>query len=43
MQIQKMQKERERERETPGPLAPLFTCFFLLSLDLPDVNWASQE
>ena len=30
------------ERETPGPLAPLFICFFL-PLGLPYVNWASQE
>ena len=43
-------KRRERkgenthvgERETPGPLAPLFICFFL-PLGLPYVNWASQE
>ena len=33
---------RERKRETPGPLAPLFKCFFL-PLGLPYVNWASQE
>ena len=32
----------EGERETPGPLAPLFICFFL-PLGLPYVNWASQE
>ena len=31
-----------RERERPGPLAPLFRCFFL-PLGLPYVNWAGQE
>jgi len=31
-----------REPCPPGPLAPLFICFFL-PLDLPYVNWASQE
>ena len=36
-------KERARERESPSPLAPVFICFFLLPLDLPYVNWASQE
>ena len=36
-------KTRREERETPGPLAPLFICFFLLPLGLPYVNWASQE
>ena len=35
------QKTRREERETPGPLAPLFVCFFL-PLGLPCVNWASQ-
>ena len=30
------------ERETPGPLAPLFICFFL-PLGLPYVNWDSKE
>ena len=30
------------ERETPGPLAPLFICFFL-PLDLPYVSWDSKE
>ena len=44
----KRREERERaracgrERERPGPLAPLFICFFL-PLGLPCVNWASQE
>ena len=33
---------RARGREKPGPLAPLFICFFL-PLGLPCVNWASQE
>ena len=36
------ERETERERQTPGPLAPLFICFFL-PLGLPYVNWASQE
>ena len=36
------ERERETDRETPGPLAPLF-MFFLLPLDLPCVNRASQE
>ena len=46
-------EERERDIKTesvpvgrkdrPGPLAPLFICFFLTSLGLPYVNWASQE
>ena len=35
--------EQGRERETPGSLAPLFICFFFLSLGLPYENWASQE
>ena len=30
-----------RELPAPGPLAPLFLCFFLP--DLPCANWASQE
>ena len=44
----KRREERERaracgrERERPGPLAPLFICFFL-PLGLLCVNWASQE
>ena len=49
MLTQKMRKEEKStlarwlgERERPGPLAPLFICFFL-SLGLPYVNWASQE
>ena len=33
---------RMRESETPGPLAPLFICFFF-PLGLPFGNWASQE
>lgn len=36
------ERERETDRETPGPLAPLF-MFFLLPLDRPCVNRASQE
>ena len=36
------EREKERQREAPGPLAPLFVCVFL-SLDLPYINWASQE
>ena len=36
-------KDMKRERETPGPLAPLCICFFLLLLDLPYVNWASPK
>ena len=36
-------KRHKGKRETPGPLAPLFICFFLLPLGLPYVNWASQE
>ena len=47
MQTQKMQREkreRERERERSLALWLLFLCvFFLLSLDLPYVNWASQD
>ena len=54
MLIQKTQREeRDRDRErvrtgeraTPGPLAPLviYIYFFLLPLELPYVNWASQE
>ena len=38
----KRERERQRERETPGPLAPLFICFFPPP-GLPCVNWASQE
>ena len=34
---------KRRERETPGTLAPLFICFFLLPLGLAYVNWGSQE
>ena len=36
-------RERGGERETPGHLTPLSICFFLLPMDLPYVNWASQE
>ena len=36
------ERESTRGRETPGPLAPLFICFFF-SLGLPYVNWASQK
>ena len=46
MPTQKTRRKRARaragDRETPGPLAPLFICFFL-PLGLPYVNWASQE
>lgn len=35
-------KARESARASPGPLAPLFICFFL-PLGLPYVNSASQE
>ena len=38
---EKRESMRVRERP-PGPLAPLFICFFL-PLGLPYVNWASQE
>ena len=45
----KRREEREKERTCtcmgegpPGPLAPLFMCFFL-PLGLPYVVWASQE
>ena len=31
-----------KRRESPGPLAPLFICFFLPP-GLPCVSWASQE
>ena len=36
-------KRRKEKRETPGPLAPLFVCFFYSPLSLLYVNWASQE
>jgi len=36
------ERQWERARESPGPLAPLFICFFL-PLGLPYVYWASQE
>ena len=49
MPTQRRKEKRERKsagvaggRETPGPLAPLFICFFL-PLGPPYVNWASQE
>ena len=32
-------RKRERRERDPGPLAPLFVCFFL-PLSLPYVNWA---
>ena len=36
--------KRLTEKRSPrSSLAPLFTCFFLLPLGLPCVNWASQE
>ena len=36
------ESKRARDRETPAPWL-LFLCFFLLRLDLPCVNRASQE
>ena len=32
-----------KRREAPSPNLAIFTCFFILPLDLPYVNWASQE
>ena len=39
---QRDESARTGDREIPGPLAPLFICFFL-PLGLPYVNLASQE
>ena len=36
-------KNAKRREGSPGPLAPLFMCFFCTLLGLPYVHWASQE